>query len=239
MINETLNKMKQLKLQGMHNALQTAIETRADYTKDELLAYLIEAELLDRQSRKTQRLLKAARFRYEASVEQFNFSANRNLDRDQITRLCDCSFIERAENLILTGSTGVGKSYIASALGKQACIRGYKVLYYNTGKLFRILKMAKADNTYQRILNKLAKTDLLILDDFGLHPIDSKNRLALLDIFEDRHGKKSTIIASQLPLSTWYEIIEEQTVADAILDRLAHSAHRIDLKGESLRKIKL
>jgi DNA replication protein DnaC len=151
-------------------------------------------------------------------------------------RLADCSFIEKKENVIITGATGVGKSYLASALGHQACIMGYKVRYYNMTKLFSSLKMSKADNTYLKEIGRIEKQDLLILDDFGLHPIDPATRLALLEIIEDRHSKSSTIIASQVPVNKWHELLGEQTIADAILDRIIHSSQRIELQGESLRK---
>ncbi len=150
--------------------------------------------------------------------------------------MSDCSFIDRHENLIITGATGVGKSFLASALGHQACVKGYKVYYQSTCKLLNRLKMAQADNSYSREMIRLEKQDLLILDDFGLTPIDKTSRYILLEMMEDRHGKRSTLIATQLPVSSWYELIGEQTVADAILDRLVHVSHRIELQGESLRK---
>ncbi|MEH6705213.1 MAG: ATP-binding protein, partial [Galbibacter orientalis] len=140
------------------------------------------------------------------------------------------------ENILITGSTGVGKSFIASALGYQACSLGYKVKYYNINKLFGKLKSAKADGSYLKEIDRIEKQDLIILDDFGLQQLDNTKRQAFMEIIEDRHGKKSTIIASQLPVINWHEIIGEQTIADAILDRLVHSAHRVDLKGESMRK---
>jgi DNA replication protein DnaC len=150
--------------------------------------------------------------------------------------LSDGSFLEKKENILITGATGVGKSYLSSALGHQACQLGYRTLYFNTQKLFTRLKMLKADNSYVREIGRIEKYDLLILDDFGLAPLDSVARMILLEIIEDRHNRKSTIISSQLPVAKWYEVIGESTIADAILDRMVHTAHRIDLKGESLRK---
>jgi DNA replication protein DnaC len=153
-----------------------------------------------------------------------------------VQRLGNCDFIKNKENVLITGSTGVGKSYLASAIGHQACSMGKKVLYFNTAKLFTMLKTAKADGSYTKQINKLEKQDLLILDDFGLKPLDNINRHTLMEIIEDRHGQKSTLIASQLPVSKWHDIIGENTLADAILDRLVHAAHRIDIKGESMRR---
>jgi len=177
-----------------------------------------------------------ARFRYRASVENIIYDETRNIDRNKLTRLFDCTFISKGESLLLTGSTGVGKSYIASALGYQACIEGYRVAYYNTAKLFAKLRMAKADGSYLKEISRLERQHLLVLDDFGLQTLDGPNRLALLEIIEDRHGEGSVLITSQVPVSGWYEIIGEKTVADAIMDRLVHDAHRIELMGESMRK---
>jgi DNA replication protein DnaC len=153
-----------------------------------------------------------------------------------VLRLADGSFIDKKENILITGATGVGKSYLASAFGHQACQLGYRTLYFNTQKLFSKLKMMKADGSYTREMTKIEKYELLILDDFGLQQLDNTARMILLEIIEDRHGRKSTIIASQLPVAKWYEIIGDSTVADAILDRMVHTAHRLELKGESLRK---
>lgn len=228
-----------MRLFGMENALRTLLETRTDYTNDELVAYLTEAEWDDRQNRKVTRYLKAARFRYQASVEEIDFQAPRNLDKNTFVRLAGCNFIGQRENLILTGPTGTGKSFLASALGHQACVRGYKVLYFATGKLFQKLKMARGDGSWHKLLNRIEKADLLILDDFGLLPFDQQSRFDLLEVIEDRHGRKSTLIATQIPVSEWFELIGEKTIADAILDRIVHTAHRIELKGESMRKKKL
>lgn len=238
-MNETtLSKMKQMKLFGMHDTFKTAIETgKSDsYTIDQFVAQMIEAEWDDRQNRKITRNIRNARFRYRASVENIIYDQSRNIDRNKLMRLFECSFIPKGESLLITGSTGVGKSYIASALGYQACIEGYRVVYYNTAKLFARLRMAKGDGSYLKEISRLERQHLLILDDFGMQPLDSPNRLALLEIIEDRHGKGSVLITSQVPVSGWYEIIGEKTVADAILDRLVHDAHRIELMGESMRK---
>ena len=170
--------------------------------------------------------------------EDLYYHADRNLDRNHIRRLADCAFVNRQENLLIVGSTGIGKSYIASAIGHQACILGYRVLYANTPKLFARLKMAKADGSYIKELSRIERQQLLILDDFGLQPFDQQSRAALMEIIEDRHGKTSMIITSQLPVNKWHDVIGEKTIADAILDRIIHDAHRLELKGESLRKKK-
>lgn len=230
--------MKQMKFYGMHAAFKTAIETgRTDsFTADEMVAHLIDHEHDDRHARKIERLIRNARFRYKAALEKMVYSPERNLDKTTLMRLADCSFISRGENLLITGSTGVGKSYIASALGHHACSLGFKVLYSNLGKLMTRLKMAKADGSYVRETGRIERHDLLILDDLGLNPIDKESRQILMDIIEDRHDRGSIIITSQLPVANWYELIGEKTLADAIMDRLVHNAHRIELKGDSMRR---
>lgn len=229
--------MKQLRLYGMHRAFMTTMKSQGiDYTNDELVAYLLQSEWDDRDNRKIERLTKAAKFRYTAVIEAIDYGASRQLDKNQIQRFASCGFINKNQNILITGSTGVGKSYLVSALGHQACSQGYKVMYFNTAKLFTMLKISKADGSYLKQINKLEKQDLLILDDFGLKPLDNINRHALMEIIEDRHGKKSTMIASQLPVQAWHDVIGDKTIADAILDRLVHSAHRIEVKGESMRR---
>jgi len=234
----TLVKMKQMKFYGMHNAFTTAIETgKVDhYTLDQFIAQLIEAEWDDRQNRKIERSIKNARFRYKASIEKVVYNQERNLNQNKLLRLAQGDFINNGENIMITGSTGVGKSYLATAIGYQCCIEGYRVMYFNTTRLFAKLKMAKADGSYLKELAKIERHHLLILDDFGLQPMDNQNRLAFLEIMEDRTGKGSVIITSQLPVDRWYDIMGEKTIADAIMDRLVHQSHRIELKGESMRK---
>ena len=241
MNSTVLNKMSNLKFYGMQQAYQTLLDTNQhlSLTNDEIISMLIQAEWEDRENRKINRFIRTARFRYGASIEEVDFTARRGLDKTQLLRLADCSFIKKNENLLICGPTGVGKSYLASALGHQACLQGYKTLYFNTQKLFPQLNIYKADGSYLKQVSKIEKHDLLILDDFGLQALDNNARMMLLEIIEDRHGRRSTIISSQLPVSKWYEIIGESTVADAILDRMVHGSHRIELKGESMRKNKL
>jgi DNA replication protein DnaC len=238
MNSTVLNKMSHMKLHGMLRSYQTMLDSNQhhDMTHDELINILIQSEWEERENKKISRHLRLAKFRYGASIEEINFTTTRGLDKTQVMRLADTDFITRKENILITGPTGVGKSFLSSALGHQACQSGHKTLYFNTQKLFSRLKMLKADGSYTREISKIEKYDLLILDDFGLAPLDNVARMFLLEIIEDRHGRKSTIISSQLPVAKWYEVIGESTVADAILDRMVHTAHRIELKGDSLRK---
>jgi DNA replication protein DnaC len=230
--------MQQMKLNGMSRAFQSTMDTRfaADFTPDEMVTYLVDAEWDDRQNRRLSRLLKNANFRYQASLEQINTTARRKLDKNLLLRLSDCEWIRRKENILITGPTGVGKSFIACALGNQAALHGIRVLYYNCIKMFSKLKMAKADGTYVKELRKLQKHPLLIIDDFGLHPVDEQSKLILLELLEDRYAINSTIVTSQFPIKDWHEIIANPTVADAICDRIVHNAYKLDMDGDSMRK---
>jgi len=236
--NQTLTKLNQMKMYGMARAYEMLQSTRqsGNMTDDELISHLVEAEWDDRQNHKLQRLIKSAKFRYQACIEEIAFTQDRNLDKSTFLKLAGCDYLEKKENIIITGATGVGKSHIASALGNEACTKGYKTIYCNVGKLLSLLKMKRSDGSYLREIDKLERQDLLILDDFGLAQLDTQERLDLLEIIEDRHGKKLTIMTSQLPITKWHDVIADSTIADAILDRLVHNAHRIELKGASLRK---
>jgi DNA replication protein DnaC len=238
MNTDTLEKMRNMRLFGMHRVFKTSIETskNEELTADEMTALLVDNEWDDRHNRNIDRSMKNARFRYKATIEQVSYSSDRGVDKNHIHRLADGEFINKKENVLITGSTGTGKSFLASAIGHQACQLGYKVLYMNTTRLLSQLKMAKADGSAIREMMKIEKQDLLILDDFGIQPYDLQSRTCLMEIIEDRHGKRSTIITSQLPIKQWYDVIGEKTIADAILDRIVHNAQRITLKGESLRK---
>jgi DNA replication protein DnaC len=235
----TLQKLGQMKLYGMARALTNTMEAgnKSQFTADELISHLIDAEWDDRYNRKLTRLLKGARFRYKASFEEIDFTINRGLDKNQLLRLSNCQWIEAHQDCIVTGPTGAGKSFIASALGHQACMYGFKVLYYPSSKLFVHLKLARADGTYLKELTKILKMDVIILDDFGIEPLDANSRLSLLEILEDRHGRRSSVFVSQLPVASWHEVIGDPTIADAICDRIIHNAHRIELKGDSVRKV--
>ena len=236
----TMQKLEEMRFTGFVRAYREMTETslNREFTSDELIAHLVQAEWDDRYNRKLQRLIDNARFRYRASIEEVDFTVKRNLDKNQLIRLSSSDWITKKQNIIIVGSTGSGKSWIASALGHQGCQHGYKVLYKNCIKLFDELKIAKADGSYSREISKLEKMDLLILDDFGLKPLDGHQKLMLLEIIEDRHGKKSTIITSQLPVNQWHSFINEDTLADAVLDRVVHSSHRLELKIEiSMREI--
>ena len=236
--NATIEKMQKLRLHGMRRAFESSFETKAisSFTNDEFIAWLIEAEDNQRNNDKTQRLINNAKFHYQASLQEIKFSPERNLDKNTFLRLADCSFIDNNENIIITGCTGTGKSYLATALGYQSCIAGYKVKYYNLGKLLHRLTMTKADGTYLKELLRLAATDVLILDDFGLQPITGDKQLILMDIIEDRNHHKTTIFCSQIPVKAWHDLFSEKTIADAFLDRIIHSGIRFELQGESLRK---
>lgn len=233
-----LHQLKQMNFQGMATAFKTTLEDgrMARMTADEMVAFLVQAEWDYRNNQRIERRISQAHFRYKANMEHLDFDTDRNLDKNQIMRFAECQFIEKAETIIICGSTGIGKSFIASAIGNQACLLGYKVLYANTTKLFARLKMSKADGSYVKEIARIEKQDLLILDDFGIQPFDNPSRSSLMEIIEDRHGKRSTIITSQLPVMKWHDIIGENTVADAILDRIVHQAHRVELSGESMRK---
>ena len=238
MNESTVTKMKQMKFYGMHHAFKTAIESgKTDhYTLDEFISMLIDAEWDERHNRRIERSIKNARFHYKSNIESINFEQSRNLDRNLVLRLAGCEFVEKNENILITGSTGVGKSYLGTALGYQACIEGFKVSYFNTNKLFTKLKMAKADGSYLRELAKIQRQEVIILDDFGLQALDSQNRITLLELIEDRHNNGSVIVTSQIPVQGWYDIIGEKTIADAILDRLIHQSHRLELRGNRCAK---
>lgn len=230
--------MRSLRLIGMADRYNAIMETPIHQRPDAvvILAQLVEAEELYRNNRRMLSAIKNARFRYQASLNDVIYSDQRNITREIITSLADCSFVDRGENIIITGATGCGKSYLASALGYQACTKGKRVAYFSLPKLLSKLKSDKLDGSFRKEMDRIENKNLLILDDWGLTPLDTAARLALLQIIEDRHSRYSTIITSQLPISAWHQYINENTVEDAILDRIIHQAHRIELKGESLRK---
>jgi DNA replication protein DnaC len=203
---------------------------------EEGLELLLQAEDLERQNRRFKRLEYNAGFRYKASIEELKTDPARGVDKQLIATLSVGDYIEKGVSVLITGATGCGKSFMASALGHQACMQGYTVAYFNTQKLMLKMKMSRLEGSIFKLFEKLSKTHLLILDDFGLTHLEQQQQMDLMELIEDRHGKMATIIASQLPVASWYEVIGEETIADAILDRLIHTSYRIEIKGESLRK---
>ena len=238
MTNNIEQMLSGLRLDGIRKQWEAMKGTREhfDLSFIEGLEILLQAEVQDRKQKRFDRLVKNARFRYRASVEELHFDASRGMDKQLITSLATGDYIKHGEAVLISGATGCGKSFLASALGYQACLQGYRTMYFNFMKLMQKLKVARAEGTIFKLFDKIAKTDLLILDDFGLAYLDKKQQLDLMEIIEDRHALKSTIIASQIPFEKWFDIIGEATIADAILDRLIHSAYKINLSGESLRK---
>jgi DNA replication protein DnaC len=232
------NQLSQLRLYGFKKGWTAMLETREnnEVSLNEGLEMLLQAELQDRENRRFDRLRKTARFRYQASLEELKYDPSRGLDKSLITALATGDYISRGESVLITGATGCGKSFISSALGHQACALGFKVAYFNVQKLLQQTKMARIEGTIYQLMNKISKANLLILDDFGLTHLEKQHQMDLMEIVEDRHARAATIIVSQLPVASWFDIIGEATIADAILDRLVHTSHRIELKGESLRK---
>lgn len=230
--------MYELRLMGMMNPYKSLNETKQiqGLSLQEGLEILFLAETEYRNHRRTDRLIQMARFRYQASIAEINYLPTRNLERSMVASLVDNEYIKKGDFIVITGATGCGKSYLATAFGYQACNMGIKTMYISMKTMFDQLKLAKIDGTYLKYMDKIAKSSLLIIDDFGLSNLDKSQALDLMEIIEDRHSKKGTIIASQIPISTWYDIIPDSTIADAILDRIVHTATRIDLKGDSLRK---
>ena len=237
---ETLSQMQHLRLQGMHQAYRSQLELPMDQQLEghELVAQLVQSEQLNRAQEKTAYYLKLAKLRLPATAEQIECTPTRNLTKQQLALLVEGRYLDQGENILITGSTGCGKSYLACALGHQACMQGYKTTYLNMNRLIEKVTLSKLDGSYIKLLNHLERQTLIILDDFGLQPLTQEIRLTLLQLLEDRYGKKSIIITSQLPVAKWYEYINDPTLADAILDRLTANAQRIELKGESLRRKK-
>lgn len=238
--NQTLEKLRQMRLYGMHDAFKTSLENtlKEQMTQDQFVFHLVSSEWDNRRNRSIERAVKSAQFRYNASLEDVDYGFERGLDRNQVERLAAMEFVRENKDLFITGPTGTGKSYLATALGNRACQEGFRVLYASTAKLMSQLKIAKIKGTILTELKRIERADLLILDDFGMQAFDVQSRGILMDIIEDRHQKRSTMITSQLPVKGWHDIIGEKTVADAILDRLVHHSLRVELFGESIRKRK-
>lgn len=236
----TLTRLRELRLGGMAQALERQLEqvgTYQDLPFQERFALLVEQECLERKHRKQQRLVRQARFKLRATVQDIDYQHPRNIKKDQLARLAQGEWIDRAQNLLITGPCGTGKTYLACALGHNACLQEYSVRYFRLSRLLLTLTQAKADGSYQKLLKQIAKTRLLLIDDWGLEVLTAAQRNDLMEIMDDRHRESSTVMISQLPTDQWYAAIGDNTLADAILDRLMHNAHRLPLKGESMRKV--
>lgn len=236
--HHTLEKLRTLRLTGMADALeQQHRHAQADALSfDERLGLLVDHEVLYRDNRRQTRLLKDAKLRVNACVEDIDYRHPRGLKKAEMAALASSDWIERHHNLCLTGPTGTGKTWLACALGNQACRQGLSVRYFRLPRLFETLRIAHGDGSYPRLMNQLVKTQLLILDDWAIAPLTAAQRGDLMEVIEERHGRQATLIASQLPIEHWHDYIGEATLADAILDRLLHNAHRLTLKGDSMRK---
>lgn len=237
-MSEIKSGLLSLRLSGMAGQWQTLEETRrtGELSLADGMSMLLQAEADHRQANRYQRLLKNAAFRYQASVEEIHADAARGMDKMLLSRMSTGNYIRQGETVLITGASGCGKSFLASALGHQACRQGYSVAYHNMQKLLVKLKLARVDASILKLFDRLAKTELLIIDDFGLTALHGQQQADFLEIIEDRHARRATIIASQLPVASWFDVIGEPVIADAILDRIVHTAHRFELKGESLRK---
>lgn len=236
----TVEKLESIRLTGMATALREQLEMNDinDLSFEERLGLLIDRETVFRENRRLKTRLRKAKLRHNASIEDIDYRTPRKLDKSVTIKLADCQWIKNRQNLIITGPTGIGKSYLACAFAQKACREGYSAVYLRLSRLFEDLILAKGDGRYIKMLAGFAKTDLLILDDYGLAKLNREKRHDLLEILEDRHGIRSTLVTSQLPVKNWHEQIGDPTLADAILDRVVHNAHKIELEGESMRKKK-
>jgi DNA replication protein DnaC len=238
LIHPTLDKLQTLKLAGMQRALieQMDMPDHDALTFDERFGMLVDAEYTERENRRLKTRLKRARLRHAATIEDIDYRHPRGLDKSLMLSLAAGDWIRQRHNVIITGPTGAGKSYLACALGHKACRDGYRVLYFRASRLFQELAIARGNGHYQKLLRSLAHSQLLVLDDWGTAPLTDEQRRDLFEVMEDRYDAGSTLIAAQLPVKHWHETIGDPTLADAILDRLIHNAYTITLKGESMRK---
>ncbi|OLF82571.1 AAA family ATPase [Marinobacter sp. C18] len=234
----TLDKLHTLKLTGMAAALadQSATPDITDLSFEERLGLLVDREMTERDNRRMSSRLRRARLRHTAILEDIDYRHSRGLDKGLVQSLAGCQWVKEHLNVLITGPTGVGKTWLACALAHKACREGYTAQYVRLTRLMRELTIAKGDGQYSKLLTNLAKVDVLILDDWGLMKLSAENRRDLLEVLEDRHGRRSTIATSQLPIEEWHGVIGDATLADAILDRLVHNAYKINLRGESMRK---
>jgi len=240
LLQQTLERLRELRMTGMATALeeQQGLPDVHSLAFEDRLALLVEREASFREDRRLTRLLRQARFRLPACVEDLIFDASRGLDRSVVLRLSAGDWIRRSQVVLITGATGTGKTFLACALGQAACRHGHSTRYFRLPLMLQELAMARADGSYPKLLDRLQKTELLIIDDYGLATLTDPERRDLLEVLEDRHGRRATLVTSQLPLEHWHEIIGDATFGDAILDRLVHHAHRIQLKGGSMRRRK-
>jgi DNA replication protein DnaC len=234
----TLEKLQTLRLSGMYKALteQMNIPESEPLSFEERLGLLVDRELTERQDRRLQTGLRQARLKHNACVEDLDYRAPRGLDKALMRQLATCRWVHEGLNLIINGATGVGKTWIACALAQKACREGYSALYLRLPRLFEDLGLAHGDGRFSKLMARFAKTDLIILDDWGLAKFTAEQRRDLLELLDDRHGHRSTLVTSQVPVDHWHDVIGDPTLGDAILDRLVHNAYRITLKGESMRK---
>jgi len=238
---QLFSQLSQLKLTGMAAGLQGQLEQPGTYEGcafEQRLQFLVDQEITDRNHRKQQRLIKSARFKLAANAQAIDYRHPRGIKRSQMASLLQCDWINKAQNLLFTGPCGTGKTWLACAIGQTACMKGYSTRYYRLSRLLLEFTQAKADGSYTKFLGSLNKFRYLIIDDWGLEPLKAAQRNDLLEMMDDRHGSFSTTMISQLPFDQWYHAIGDNTLADAILDRLMHQSHRITLNGESMRKHK-
>ncbi len=236
----TVEKLKEMRLKGMANAYEDQMQTPdiASLCFDERLGLLVDREQTERENRRLKTRLTKAKLKQQACMEDIDYSDQRKLDKAQLLDLGSCRWLREHNNLLVTGGTGAGKTYLACALAQKACREGYTSLYLRLPRLFGDLTIAKGDGRYSKLLTRYSKVDLIILDDWGISPMNGENRRDLLEILDDRYEKKSTLITSQLPVNKWHRYLEDPTLADAILDRVVHNAYRVDMGGESIRKRK-